>query len=106
GAEHDAWDRQLNEAYRTLMASRPAPAKTQLRDGERAWLQRTQHKCDHAGDDEAGGTLQGVQIDQCYLDETIRGTVYVGGLGGPVGARWGAGCRGGRGSFRTWAGGG
>jgi uncharacterized protein YecT (DUF1311 family) len=80
GDEHDAWDKQLNQVYQALMARRPDPAKTLLRDDERAWLKRTQRSCDHAGDDEAGGTLQGVEIDQCYLDETIRRTVYLRGL--------------------------
>jgi uncharacterized protein YecT (DUF1311 family) len=80
GVEHDAWDKQLNQVYQALMASRSAPQKTGLRDDERAWLKRTQHQCDHAGDDEAGGTLQGVEVDQCYLDETIRRTVYLRGL--------------------------
>ena len=80
GDEHDAWDKQLNQVYQALMARRSEPAKTQLRDDERAWLKRTQHTCDHAGDDEAGGTLQGVEIDQCYLDETIRRTIYLRGL--------------------------
>jgi uncharacterized protein YecT (DUF1311 family) len=80
GAEHDDWDKQLNQVYQALMASRAGPAKTQLRDDERAWLKRTTHQCDHAGDDEAGGTLQNVEIDQCYLDETIRRTVYLRGL--------------------------
>ena len=78
--EHDAWDKQLNQVYQALMARRSGPAKTELRDDERAWLKRTSHKCDHAGDDEAGGTLQNVEIDQCYLDETIRRTVYLRGL--------------------------
>ncbi len=80
GAEHDAWDKALNQVYQTLMTSRSPAEKTQLRDDERAWLKRTKHQCDHAGDDEAGGTLQGVEIDQCYLDETIRRTVYLRGL--------------------------
>lgn len=77
GAEHDAWDAQLNKVYQVLMASRPAAAKAELRDDERAWLKRTQHKCDHAGDDEAGGSLQNTEIDQCNLDETILRTVYL-----------------------------
>jgi uncharacterized protein YecT (DUF1311 family) len=80
GAEHDAWDKSLNQVYQALMASRSAADKTQLRDDERAWLKRTKLECDHAGDDEAGGTLQNVEIDQCYLDETIRRTVYLRGL--------------------------
>ena len=80
GAEHDSWDKSLNQVYQALMASRAGAEKTELRDDERAWLKRTQHTCDHAGDDEAGGTLQAVEVDQCYLDETIRRTVYLRGL--------------------------
>jgi uncharacterized protein YecT (DUF1311 family) len=77
GAEHDDWDKDLNQVYQTRMASRPAAGQTQLRDDERAWLKTTKRKCDHAGDDEAGGTLQNVEIDQCYLDETIRRTIWL-----------------------------
>lgn len=80
GAEYQAWDKQLNEAYQALMAGRAAPDKVKLRDDERAWLKRTKNKCDHAGDDEQGGSLQGVEIDQCNLDETILRTVYLRGL--------------------------
>ena len=77
GAEHDSWDASLNSIYQTLMTSRSAAEKTQLRDEERVWIKRTKSKCDHAGDDEQGGSLQGVEIDMCYLDETIRRAVYL-----------------------------
>ncbi len=80
GAEYQAWDQQLNQVYQALMASRTAAAKAGLRDEERAWLKRTKRKCDHAGDGEAGGSLQLVEIDQCNLDETILRTVYLHGL--------------------------
>jgi len=78
--EYDAWDTSLNQVYQALMAGRGAPEKLQLRDDERAWLKRTKTKCDHAGDDEAGGSLQFVEIDQCNLDQTILRTVYLRGL--------------------------
>ena len=78
--EYETWDKQLNQTYQALMAHRPAADQAKLRDDERAWLKRTKHKCDHAGDDEEGGTLQGVEIDQCNLDETILRTVYLRGL--------------------------
>jgi uncharacterized protein YecT (DUF1311 family) len=78
--EYDAWDKSLNQVYQALMTSREPAAKVQLRDDERAWLQRTKHKCDHAGDDEMGGSLQYVEIDQCNLDQTLLRTVYLRGL--------------------------
>jgi uncharacterized protein YecT (DUF1311 family) len=80
GAEQDAWDKQLNAVYQTLMASRPAAEKIKLRDDERAWLKRSDHKCEHAGDAEEGGTLQGVEIDICDLNEKILRTLYLRGL--------------------------
>src|ERR1700678_3989500 len=55
--EYDAWDKTLNQVYQALMSSRSAAAQTELRDDERAWLARTKKTCDHAGDDEAGGSL-------------------------------------------------
>jgi uncharacterized protein YecT (DUF1311 family) len=79
-AEYQDWDKALNQVYQVLMASRSPAEKIELRDDERAWLKRTKHKCDHAGDDEAGGTLQPIEIQACYLDETIRRTVYLRGL--------------------------
>jgi uncharacterized protein YecT (DUF1311 family) len=78
--EYDAWDKSLNQVYQALMASRGAPEKIQLRDDERAWLKRTKVKCDHAGDDEEGGSLQYVEMDQCNLEQTILRTVYLRGL--------------------------
>jgi len=80
GAEHDAWDKKLNLTYQALIAARNSPEKLKLRDDERAWLKRTQTKCDHAGDDEQGGSLQLVEIDQCNLDQTILRTLYLRGL--------------------------
>ena len=80
GAEYDAWDKQLNQVYQALIAARAAPDKLKLRDDERAWLKRTKTKCDHAGDDEEGGSLQGIEIDQCNLDQTILRTTYLRGL--------------------------
>jgi uncharacterized protein YecT (DUF1311 family) len=80
GAEHVCWDKVLNEAYQARMDGRYGTEKIKLRDAERAWLRATARKCDHAGDDEAGGSLQGVEIDQCYLDETIRRAIYLRGL--------------------------
>ena len=80
GAEYETWDKQLNQTYQALMARSAVANQVKLRDEERAWLKRTKHKCDHAGDDEEGGTLQGVEIDQCNLDETILRTVYLRGL--------------------------
>jgi uncharacterized protein YecT (DUF1311 family) len=41
-----------------------------LRQSEREWLTHRQKKCEHAGDAEAGGTLQKIEIETCFLEET------------------------------------
>jgi len=79
-SEHDAWDKEMNRLYLALFSSRSVPDRTRLRDEQRAWLRRETTRCDRAGDDEAGGSLQRVEINQCYLDETIRRTLYLRGL--------------------------
>jgi uncharacterized protein YecT (DUF1311 family) len=80
GAEYATWDKALNQVYQALIASRSPAEKTQLRNDERAWLRRTKASCDHAGDGEAGGTLQPIEVEACYLDQTILRTVYLRGL--------------------------
>ena len=74
-AETDAWDKQLNGVYQQLLGKADAAGKAKLRAEERAWLKRITHKCDHAGDDEAGGSLQPIEIADCYLTEKILRTV-------------------------------
>ena len=79
-SEHDAWDKEMNRLYLALFSSRSGPERIRLRDEQRAWLRRETARCDRAGDDEAGGSLQRVEINQCYLDETLRRTLYLRGL--------------------------
>jgi uncharacterized protein YecT (DUF1311 family) len=74
-AETDAWDAQLNGVYQRLLAQADPAAKVKLRDEERAWLKRVTRKCDHAGDDEEGGSLQPIEIADCYLTEKVLRTV-------------------------------
>ena len=59
--EYSLWDARLNASYRRLMTSLPAERAARLRSEERAWLRRRDAKCAHAGDDNAGGSLQGVE---------------------------------------------
>jgi uncharacterized protein YecT (DUF1311 family) len=76
-AEIDRWDAALNAVYQQRMTSASPEAKVKLRDDERAWLKRTTRKCDHWGDSEAGGTLQPIEIADCYLTEKILRTLHL-----------------------------
>lgn len=71
GNEFDRVDADLNATYRTLMRTLPSARRQRLLTDERAWLRRTSRMCAHAGDGEAGGALQPVQVDSCTLDQTI-----------------------------------
>jgi len=76
-AEQARWDTQLNARYQALMKSLPPDRAAALRARERSWLAGRRRTCDHAGDSEAGGTAQGVEVDACYMDETIRRTLFL-----------------------------
>ena len=71
-AEHDRQDARLNADYKALMARLSPGQQSDLRTRERAWIKRAKAKCDHAGDAEAGGTLQSTEVAQCYIDETAH----------------------------------
>ncbi len=70
--EHARWDKRLNGAYQRLMASRPPAAAARLRAEERAWLVTRDEVCPHAGDNEAGGTMQALEVDACGLEHTQK----------------------------------
>jgi uncharacterized protein YecT (DUF1311 family) len=76
-AETHRWDVQLNAAYRAKMATLSPDRQVSLRAKERDWLRLETMKCDHAGDNLAGGTGQDDEVASCYLDETIGRTLYV-----------------------------
>ena len=76
-AEIGRWDASLNATYRQRMASLSPSAQVQLREDERAWIKRRDAKCDRAGDDNAGGSLQVIEINDCYLAETYKRVTYL-----------------------------
>jgi uncharacterized protein YecT (DUF1311 family) len=77
GTEYQAQDARLNSAYRAVMAGLPPDRQAALRDEERSWVKTKKQTCDHAGDDDAGGTLQDVSISDCYMRETAKRANYI-----------------------------
>ena len=67
GEEQSHWDAALNATYRRYMATLPPERRAEFRQQERAWIRDTGAKCEHAGDENAGGTAQPVEIASCYL---------------------------------------
>lgn len=72
GAEADRWDKRLNGAYQRLLATSSPARRAVLRQSERDWLGRRESGCAHAGDGEAGGSLQPLEIEQCQLRATQK----------------------------------
>ena len=71
-AEYERQDARLNQTYKAVLTRLSGAQKTSLRDTERAWLRKTKMLCDHAGDDNEGGTLQAIEIADCQLTETAK----------------------------------
>ena len=73
-AEYHRLDAKLNQRYKSLMRSLPKAKANALRLSERRWLAERKRTCDVAGKEEAGGTLETLMIDSCYL-ESLAGRV-------------------------------
>ena len=71
-AEQERQDARLNRTYQALLARLSNDQKLRLRQVERRWLKTTKEHCDHAGDDNEGGTLQTIEIADCYMTETAK----------------------------------
>jgi uncharacterized protein YecT (DUF1311 family) len=68
GDEYQRLDTDLNRRYRLLMRTLPKARANALRISERRWIVERKRKCDVAGKENDGGTLELIMIDSCYLD--------------------------------------
>lgn len=75
--EYGRRDTLLNREYRQQMAKRGPTARQGLRRSQRAWLAARKRQCDHAGDDSEGGSLQRVEVSDCFLTEATRRTIWL-----------------------------
>ncbi len=79
GDESDVWDERLNRDYQALMKTMKSPGKERLRDLERAWIDFREKKCAYRQlEDE--GTVGMIQNMHCYMEETARQALFLGGL--------------------------
>ncbi len=77
GAENILQDARLNQTYRDAMARRDARGKTALRAVQRDWIKRRDATCRNAADAAGGGSASGIVYSSCFLDETIRRTLWL-----------------------------
>jgi uncharacterized protein YecT (DUF1311 family) len=80
-AEIARQDGTLNATWRATLA-RLAPAQVgALRQAERAWIAGRKRHCDLAAKEGEGGTIATLLYGQCMIDETIRRTLWLEGIG-------------------------
>lgn len=77
GEENMRQDARLNGAYKAAMQRLNAAQKTQLRNAERAWIGQRARRCDSAQQEAGGGSASGLVYSNCFLDETIRRTIWL-----------------------------
>lgn len=63
-------DKQLNEDYKRVMASLTPERQAELKASQRAWIQEKDQRCEEAGKEAEGGTLQPILIGDCTVRMT------------------------------------
>ena len=76
--EYARQDRVLNETYRRVLTRlHSINAQTVLRRSERRWIDDKLQECWSAGKEDEGGTLEKLKIASCFLDTTVRRTIWL-----------------------------
>ncbi|TCU54607.1 uncharacterized protein YecT (DUF1311 family) [Novosphingobium sp. PhB57] len=77
GRENIRQDARLNHTYKVVMGGLNAPRKATLRGLQRSWLEERESTCHAAMDELGGGTASAIVYSNCFLDETIKRTLYL-----------------------------
>lgn len=70
-------DDALNGRYKDLMAKLDDTQKAALRNSQRAWIKEKETKCEKAGDEFKGGTMEGILIADCKVQMTEQRVVFL-----------------------------
>jgi uncharacterized protein YecT (DUF1311 family) len=70
-------DKKLNEDYATLMAALPVPRKAALKQEQIGWIKEKTAKCEQAGKEFEGGSMQPIMIIDCEVKMTEQRTGYL-----------------------------
>ena len=76
-AEIKVQEARINQAYVMIMRRLPQAQKASLRIAERAWIKRRDATCTRAANIYRGGSGFGNAWRVCYLDETIKRTIFL-----------------------------
>lgn len=76
-------DGELNKAYKSLMASLSDSQKAVLKQEQIKWIKEKESKCDEAGKEFEGGTLEIVSIKDCMVEMTEKRLSYLNSYAAP-----------------------
>lgn len=80
GRKYDIADKELNGVYKRLMATLDDTRKATLKKEQQAWIKQKESTCRQAGKEVAGGTMETVMINDCYVQETEKRVAYLKGI--------------------------
>jgi len=68
---------RLNQLYTAIMARSNPRQKAKLRTLERRWIVERGAYCQREADADGGGSLATIVYSYCFLDETIKRTIWL-----------------------------
>jgi uncharacterized protein YecT (DUF1311 family) len=77
GSEYQRVDVRLNASYKRTLARLNKPSQAKLRGEERSWLKTRLDKCERDLEQDKGGTIWLIEMDDCALQEVIRRTFWI-----------------------------
>ena len=75
--ERDAWDVLLNRHYQELRKAQTDPARTALRNAQRAWIAFRDADCSFAYEQFAGGSIRQITGATCQRDRTAERVLHL-----------------------------
>jgi uncharacterized protein YecT (DUF1311 family) len=77
GAEYQRIDVRLNASYKRTLARLSKTSQAKLRGEERFWLKTRSDRCEADLEEDKGGTIWLIEMDNCALQELIRRTLWI-----------------------------
>jgi uncharacterized protein YecT (DUF1311 family) len=77
GTEYQRVDVLLNASYKRTLARLSKTSQAKLRGEERSWLKTRSDRCEADLEEDKGGTIWLIEMDNCELQELIRRTLWI-----------------------------
>jgi uncharacterized protein YecT (DUF1311 family) len=77
GVEYQRIDARLNASYKRALVRLNESSKARLRRDERSWLKTRLDKCERDLEEDKGGTIWLIEMDDCAVQEHVRRTLWL-----------------------------